>query len=45
LVSLFLPKHQRKNLTNVCPSTGYSFWNRLLNFLHKFTRIVLSVHK
>ena len=25
--------------------TGYSFWNRLRNFLHKFTWIVLSVHK
>ena len=26
-------------------STGYSFWDWLLNFLHKFTWIVLSVHK
>ena len=25
--------------------TGYSFWDRLRNFLHKFTWIVLSVHK
>ena len=25
--------------------TGYSFWDRLRNFFHKFTRIVLSVHK
>ena len=25
--------------------TGYSFWYRLRNFLHKFTWIVLSVHK
>ena len=25
--------------------TGYYFWDRLRNFLHKFTRIVLSVHK
>ena len=27
------------------PCTGYSFWDRLRNFLHKFTWIVLSVHK
>ena len=26
-------------------STGYSFWDWLCNFLHKFTWIVLSVHK
>ena len=26
-------------------TTGYSFWDRLRNFLHKFTWIVLSVHK
>ena len=26
-------------------STGYSFWDRLRNFLLKFTWIVLSVHK
>ena len=26
-------------------NTGYSFWDQLRNFLHKFTRIVLSVHK
>ena len=25
--------------------TGFSFWDRLHNFLHKFTWIVLSVHK
>ena len=25
--------------------TGYSFWDQLHNFLHKFTWIVLSVHK
>ena len=25
--------------------TGYSFWDRLRNFLHKFTWIVLSVNK
>ena len=25
--------------------TGYSFWDRLRNFLHKFTWIVLSFHK
>ena len=25
--------------------TGYSFWDRLRNFFHKFTWIVLSVHK
>ena len=25
--------------------TGNSFWDRLCNFLHKFTWIVLSVHK
>ena len=25
--------------------TGYSFWDQLQNFLHKFTWIVLSVHK
>ena len=25
-------------------NTGYSFWDRLRNFLHKFTWIVLSVH-
>ena len=25
--------------------TGYSFWDRLRNFLHKFSWIVLSVHK
>ena len=25
--------------------TGYSFWDRLHNFLHKFTWVVLSVHK
>ena len=25
--------------------TGYSFWDGLHNFLHKFTWIVLSVHK
>ena len=25
--------------------TGYSFWDRLRIFLHKFTWIVLSVHK
>ena len=25
--------------------TGYSFWDRLRNFLHIFTWIVLSVHK
>ena len=25
--------------------TGYSFWDRLHNFLHKYTCIVLSVHK
>ena len=25
--------------------TGYSFWDRLRNFLHKFTWIFLSVHK
>ena len=25
--------------------TGYSFWDRLCNFLHKFTWIVLTVHK
>ena len=24
--------------------TGYSFWDQLCNFLHKFTWIVLSVH-
>ena len=32
-----------------CPGrelfTGYSFWDRLRNFLHKFIWIVLSVHK
>ena len=28
--------------TDVC--TGYSFWDRLRNFLHKFTWIFLSVH-
>ena len=28
-----------------CSCTGYSFWDRLRNFLHKFTRIELSVHK
>ena len=26
-------------------TTGYSFWDRLRNFLFKFTGIVLSVHK
>ena len=26
-------------------ATGYSFWDRLRNFLHKFTSIVFSVHK
>ena len=26
-------------------ATGYSFWDRLRNFLHKFTWVVLSVHK
>ena len=25
--------------------TGYSFWDRMRNFSHKFTQIVLSVHK
>ena len=25
--------------------TGYSFWDRFLDFLHKFRWIVLSVHK
>ena len=28
---------------NLC--TGYSFWDRLCHFLHKFTWIVLSVYK
>ena len=28
-----------------CVNTGYSFWDHLRNFLHKFTWIVLSVHK
>ena len=32
-----------KNIRRHC--TGYSFWDRLRNFLHKFTWIVLSVHK
>ena len=30
---------------NTEPLTGYSFWDRFRNFLHKFTWIVLSVHK
>ena len=37
--SLLLPFYV--NVTD----TGYSFWDQLCNFLHKFTRIVLSVHK
>ena len=38
-------KHDRFNISGlVLTLTGYSFWDRLRSFLHKFTRIVLSVH-
>ena len=37
------PKLNRKENNVKC--TGYTFWDRLRNFLHKFTWIVLSVHK
>ena len=33
------------NMFQICLSTGYSFWDGLHKFLHKFTWIVLSVHK
>ena len=37
-------KNQTINQANIY-LTGYSFWDRLHNFLHKFTWIVLSLHK
>ena len=47
---LLLSNHknnQSSNLTikNHYLDTGYSFWDRLHNFLHKFIWIVFSVHK
>ena len=38
LLHMWAKKHKKS-------STGYSFWDRLRNFLLKFTWIVLSVHK
>ena len=44
LILLFLTPLVTADLSKyLC--TGYSFWDRLRNFLHKFTWIVLSVQK
>ena len=43
LNSLWCDSSRLNTYVSIC--TGYSFWDWLCNFLHRFTWIVLSVHK
>ena len=44
VLTLVVGTRDLQKLSNML-NTGYSFWDRLHNFLQKFTWIVLSVHK